>query len=152
MDPSARLYHCARCHHQVIICSHCDRGNIYCTHGCAKTVRRISVRAAGKRYQQTHRGRLMHAARQRRYRLNTQKVTHHGSPEQSPRDLLPASLSAPQTASKPHRKPTETLRCHHCQRECGSLLRRGPLRGYLRPSRSKLTTAHLRPRTRAQGP
>ena len=30
MDPSARLYHCARCHCQVILCRRCDRGQVYC--------------------------------------------------------------------------------------------------------------------------
>jgi len=29
MQSSARLFNCARCRRQVVICSHCDRGNIY---------------------------------------------------------------------------------------------------------------------------
>jgi len=33
MSLSARLYHCQRCHTQVIICSRCDRGQRYCPGG-----------------------------------------------------------------------------------------------------------------------
>jgi hypothetical protein len=30
METDARLFNCARCHRQVVICSRCDRGNLYC--------------------------------------------------------------------------------------------------------------------------
>ncbi len=89
MEKSARLFNCARCHRQVVICSDCDRGNMYCGSGCAQLTRSESVRSAGRRYQNSSRGRFSHAARQRRYRQRQkQKVTHQGSPPQAPNDLL----------------------------------------------------------------
>jgi hypothetical protein len=45
MDTDARLFNCARCHRQVVICSRCDRGNLYCGSQCAQSARGESVRA-----------------------------------------------------------------------------------------------------------
>jgi len=60
---SARLYVCAECRVQALICSCCDRGQIYCAGDCGRRVRRRSQRAAGARYQASRRGRSR-AARQ----------------------------------------------------------------------------------------
>ena len=52
----------------------CDRGQQYCGARCSGLARRESLRAAGRRYQQSRRGRHCHrcarrdAERQRRYR------------------------------------------------------------------------------------
>ena len=35
----ARLFLCQGCRVQVLICSHCDRGHIYCAEGCAGEAR-----------------------------------------------------------------------------------------------------------------
>lgn len=79
-ENSYRLYNCARCAKQVRICCKCDRGNRYCAEGCARERRRESLRRAGRRYQQSHRGACKHAARQRAWReRRAQKVTHQGS-------------------------------------------------------------------------
>jgi len=43
---------------RFLICSHCDRGQIYCAQGCAQTARRDAQRAAGRRYQASRRGRV----------------------------------------------------------------------------------------------
>ena len=81
----ARLFLCARCRRQVLICSRCDRGQHYCGARCGGLARRESLRGAGRRYQHSRRGRHCHAERQRRYRRRcregacTHKVTHHGS-------------------------------------------------------------------------
>ena len=81
----ARLFLCARCRRQVLICSRCDRGQHYCGARCSGLARRESLRGAGRRYQHSRRGRHCHAERQRRYRRRcregacTHKVTHHGS-------------------------------------------------------------------------
>jgi hypothetical protein len=79
--PQARLLLCADpdCRAQAVICRVCDRGHIYCAE-CAPHARRRSLHAAGRRYQASHRGRVKHAARSRRYRARQNKVTHHGSP------------------------------------------------------------------------
>jgi hypothetical protein len=90
MQSSARVFNCARCQRQVVICSHCDRGNIYCGKRCSQSARRQSRREASRRYQRTRRGRFAHAARQRRYRQRRRaKVTHQGSPPLVPDETLP---------------------------------------------------------------
>ena len=77
---SYRLYSCRRCARQVRICRRCDRGNRYCAEGCAQIRRRESRCRASERYQQSYRGALKHAARQRAWRWREQqKVTHQGS-------------------------------------------------------------------------
>ena len=72
--------------------------------------RTACVKAAGQRYQASLRGRLAHAARQRRYRQT--KVTHQRSPPQAPNDLLPAIP----TALVQSRENTSPLpwHCHFC--------------------------------------
>jgi hypothetical protein len=94
-DEPARRFLCARCRAPVLVCSHCDRGQIYCAAGCAAVVRQQSQRDAGRRYQASLRGRFRHAARTRRWRERqallavsqgssaarsaAQSVTHQGS-------------------------------------------------------------------------
>lgn len=46
----ARLFLCARCQGQVLVCSQCDRGQRYCAAGCADVVRQTRQREAGSRY------------------------------------------------------------------------------------------------------
>ncbi len=67
MKLTPRLFLCALCYEQVIICTRCDRGNIYCSFSCSFTARKNSLREAGVRYQRSHKGRLNHALRQRHY-------------------------------------------------------------------------------------
>ena len=64
---------CAECRAQALICSCCDRGQIYCAGDCAARARRRTRRDAGRRYQTSRRGRLAHAERTRRYRVAAQK-------------------------------------------------------------------------------
>lgn len=84
IQASYRLFNCARCHRQVRICSHCDRGNRYCSPQCSYQARRDSLRRAGAGYQQTDQGKINHAARQQNYLIR--KMTHQGS-LRSPLDL-----------------------------------------------------------------
>jgi hypothetical protein len=87
MERPARLFLCARCRDQVLLCSDCDRGNRYCSSACANQARDAAQREAARRYQCSHRGRLAHAARSRRWRRGRQceaqheanNVTHQGS-------------------------------------------------------------------------
>jgi hypothetical protein len=92
MDRTARLYLCARCRVQVILCSHCDRGNRYCGRPCWHQARAEARRQTAQRYQRSWRGRIAHAQRSRRWRLrraarnaacgagvDEQNVTHQGS-------------------------------------------------------------------------
>ena len=68
MGNAARLFSCASCRRQVVLCRRCDHGNIYCSRSCSDRARRRSMRLAGQRYQNSRRGRHKHAERQRRYR------------------------------------------------------------------------------------
>lgn len=93
MELTPRLFLCALCYEQVIICTHCDRGNIYCSVSCSSTARKNSLREAGSRYQRSHNGRLNHALRQRHYmqrlRQFKNKMTHQGSIGTTSDGLLP---------------------------------------------------------------
>ena len=68
MEQPARLFLCAGCRVQVVLCSHCDRGNRYCSRPCWRRSRDAARRDAGRRYQSSRRGRLAHAERSRRWR------------------------------------------------------------------------------------
>jgi hypothetical protein len=126
---SGRLFLCAGCRDQVIVCSCCDRGQIYCNGGCAARARTRTLQAAGRRYQASPHGRRRHAARMCRYRSRQKKVTHHGSPAPAPGDVLtPVAMAAVRDDA-----PAAGLRppgphCHWCGRGCPPLLRQGLLR------------------------
>ena len=129
MPDTARLFNCARCGRQVVICRHCDRGNRYCKAGCAPAARRASGRAAGARYQHSRRGRFAHAQRQRRYRARRQEVTHQGSPPPPPAALLlPESRASATPLEGPAVPVLDGLHCHFCGRACSAFVRLGFLR------------------------
>lgn len=122
---TARLFSCAKCQDQVIICSYCDRGNIYCQ-CCSKSARKISIRTANARYQQTFKGKLKHANRQKAYRLRKkQKVTDHGSIVESSNDVLTKegnkSLAVIKNSVNSILK--QNLICNCCGKRCNPLLR-----------------------------
>ena len=81
LRPDCRRFVCDLCGLVAYICSWCDRGHRYCSSRCRRRARRRSLRAAGRRYQQSRRGRFLHARRQAAYRRRRQasekKVTHH---------------------------------------------------------------------------
>lgn len=125
MCDSARLYHCARCQRQVIICRYCDRGNIYCAAGCALQSREEKQREAAQRYQFSLNGRRSHALRQQHYRQRQrEKVTHQGSPNLTAYDLL---ITEPETVTSrrkfPFLKKSGDIFCHFCGFRCGEYLR-----------------------------
>ncbi|NOR81702.1 MAG: hypothetical protein GQ529_12865 [Methyloprofundus sp.] len=125
MCRSARLYNCVRCHCQVIICSHCDYGNCYCSGKCSAQSRLEKQREARDRYQSSSRGRHLHALRQRYYRQRKkEKVTHQGSPGLAPYDLLivePKRVTTHQKSS--FSAQTNTFYCHFCGCRCDEFLR-----------------------------
>jgi len=115
MKRTARLYYCALCHCQVMICSDCDRGNIYCNQGCAHKARQTTLREAGKHYQQSYPGKLRHAHRQRRYRERLKqprkKVTHQDCQKMK----VAASLSCVcQTVKSAPFGRKAVRHCHFC--------------------------------------
>lgn len=119
-DLPARRFVCARCRAPVLVCSHCDRGQIYCAAGCAAMARRQSQREAGQRYQDSLPGRFKHAARSRCWRQRkaalaissvppatsvapcaAQSVTHQGSPTSASDAVLTVSSLMPAAAAAP---------------------------------------------------
>lgn len=128
-----RFFCCARCRGHAFVCSRCDRGQIYCARGCAGEARRVKQREAGRRYQQTFRGRLQHAERMARYRTRQKKVTHQGSPRAPSGDVLSSDLA---TAKDAEASPSglvggdrpATRRCHWCACHCPDRVRREFLR------------------------
>lgn len=139
MENCARLYNCARCRKQVLICRDCDRGNIYCAPACAQSARSASQRRAGQRYQSSRRGRHHHADRQRRYRQRLkEKVTHQGSPADSAGALLPVELrrrwNPAVSLSLP---PNDIIQCHGCGQVCSPFVRLAALRGRYPPRSSR---------------
>lgn len=154
-DQTGRLFLCARCHCQVLVCSPCDHGQRYCASGCADITRQCRQREAGKRYQQGRAGCHKHAARSRKWRRRraalAKIVTHQGS-QAGPADAqLQASESPPalppdsQASSQCKASISESIvvsatartgnvalavvwRCHWCQSPCAALVRIGFLR------------------------
>ena len=107
MARSARMFLCARCRDQVLLCSHCDRGQLYCSRACSFAGRRERRRETAQRYQRSRGGRLKHAARSACWRNrrcsrhlaraggDIDKVTHQGCS----RSAVDASLLACDTPS-----------------------------------------------------
>jgi hypothetical protein len=128
MNQPGRMFLCGRCRAQVVLCSRCDRGNVYCGAACSQARRRESVRAAGKRYQDSRAGRFAHAARSRRFRTRSQNVTHQGSAIAPASALLaPAAvLLLPSSAS------ALNARCSRCGAPRASAVRLGWLRHHRR--------------------
>jgi hypothetical protein len=129
MPASGRLFVCARCRAQVIVCRRCDRGQIYCDGDCSHISRQANMRAAGQRYQRSRHGRFAHAERMRRYRSRNNKVTHHGSavPAADALLALTSTTSAP-VASPPAAAAPVPGHCHFCDGVCSDFVRLGPLR------------------------
>jgi hypothetical protein len=140
MEPVGRMFLCGRCRAQVVLCSRCDRGNVYCGPACAEHRRRESVRAAGSRYQRSRGGRFAHAARMRRYRERGRKVTHQGSGAEGVDALLvPVAVRSPPPQPLPNvAAMAVTLalvlppRCSRCGAPRASAVRQGWLRHYRR--------------------
>lgn len=125
---SARIYNCVRCHCQVIICRHCDRGNIYCSGRCSIQSRLEKQQEAKARYQSSAKGMQSHASRQQHYRQRQkQKVTYQGSTKLSPYDLLLDEPEREKTVKKTminlHLTDKSTHYCHFCGCRCTQQLR-----------------------------
>ena len=154
-EQTGRLFLCARCQAQVLVCSQCDRGQRYCTAGCADITRLNLQREAGRRYQQGRAGRHKHASRMHQWRKRrvaaAKIVTHHSSlatpvdavlpGNESPPAISPDSKPQPPcsptasesivlcaTANTPSAVPAPVWRCHWCQSPCPALVRQGFLR------------------------
>ena len=137
-EVSCRIFLCAGCHRQVLVCRRCDRGQSYCMGTCAQQGRRDRQREARRRYQTTPRGRAMHAERNRRYRARTGRVTDHGPVMEHEAGLL-RRLEASKALREPssERAPPRHGHCHHCGRSASLFLRLSVLRSELRPGKKR---------------
>ena len=128
MPATGRLFVCARCRVQVIVCRRCDRGQIYCDGDCSQLARQANLREAAQRYRRSRHGRLAHAERMRRYRSRQNKVTHHGSAVPAADALLaPISTTSATAAVSTDTTPVPE-HCHFCHCICAGFVRLGPLR------------------------
>ena len=140
---NGRFFLCVFCRQQVLICSHCDRGQIYCAGDCRGRARWIRRREASQRYQRSRNGRFNHAERSRRYRARQKIVTHQGSPSLAPDACVPEVSAATQEEPPPGAAtaalgsaPVQVIWadatfgrcCHWCGRGCSPFVRRDHLR------------------------
>jgi hypothetical protein len=141
LRPDCRRIVCDLCRRVVYLCSWCDRGQRYCSENCSGEARQRSLRAAGRRYQRTRRGRRCHARRQAEYRLRrrsgSEKVTHQGCPvekgsgrvrtcEPTRSTLAPASAFSRSPLPAPFL--TAELLCFVCGAACEAFVREDFLR------------------------
>lgn len=159
MDQPARLYLCARCRAQVLLCSRCDRGNRYCGRQCRHQAREQARREAAQRYQRSWRGRIAHAQRSRRWRQrraqrevapdaaagaggDAQNVTHQGSQPavvwaplaawtHDSTTVEPADTVEGSSAPRAAHEPAIAALCWTCRR-CGTLQTAAVRLGFLR--------------------
>ena len=134
-EHDCRVFNCARCQSEVVICRSCDRGNRYCS-PCAPAARAEKRRQAGALYQKTEAGRLNHKVRQEQYRNRlAEKVTHHGDlgtalGENSAVAILEGGQeSRDEHGEEPPEEPEPPpqRRCDFCGRWCGCVVRWGPI-------------------------
>ena len=76
-----RFCHVGECRAMFFLCTHCDRGQRYCSRACSRQARLRQHRSANRRYQQSPEGRLDHRDRQQQYRERRcrARVTDQGS-------------------------------------------------------------------------
>lgn len=133
-----RLFHCARCQKQIRLCAECDRGQQFCAQPCRAEQRRSAQRRAGAAYQDSRRGRALHAARMQRYRercrakqanYSAQKVTHH-TVTQGRLESRSAWSHAAESRGESHKDENEQKnsehvgRCTNCRRALPNWSRR----------------------------
>jgi hypothetical protein len=125
----SRLFLCLHCRQQVVICSRCDRGQVYCGRACASEGRQSRQREARRHYQASERGRQMHADRSRRYRARGRRVTDQGpalvaSPDRQPEPAHAATMPVQPAASVATGRLTA---CYRCGTPVSNMVRQSPI-------------------------
>lgn len=115
-----RLFACGTCCKHCTVCLDCDRGQKFCSEPCRVEGRKATVRAAARRYQNTHVGRGKHAERQRRYRSRKRAgerapdrstpVTHHPAPKRTSEPEAKLDSAAVKSAVRYHHPPCVTCK------------------------------------------
>jgi hypothetical protein len=147
-SPYPRLFLCLRCRDQVVICSRCDRGQVYCGRECASEVRRSKQRKARRRYQASERGRQLHADRNRRYRARGRRVTDQGPVLVAPPDRQPEPAPAAALAAKTAVSVAtgRLSACYRCGEPVSNMVRQYPIRRPRRRSINPCTGRQVRRR------
>ncbi len=118
------------CRAVFFLCSHCDRGQRYCSLACRDQARLRQRRCANRRHQRSLEGRLDHRDRQREYRRRQAqaRVTDQGSlliassassrcgPEQAIPVEVPDRSGAAARPRWPETRPGVWLCCRICGR------------------------------------
>ena len=123
-----RMYACALCQREVLLCSGCDRGQRYCGVGCRKQARRTCLRQAGRRYQDSRAGRFAHARRSRRYRQRQKIVTHQASQVAPLPPTVVADPAEAEAVAATVAVAAPAWPCCCCGGACMPVVRRGFLR------------------------
>ena len=144
MPRSARLFLCARCRAQVVLCRRCDRGQLYCDSVCSRLSRAERSRQARQRHARSRAGRHNNAIRQRRFRQRQRDACKHKTEivtDQGSAPIAPVSTLAPEPVSTGVEMASVValqrgahLYCHHCAAVCSALLRRN----FLRPAQRRV--------------
>lgn len=144
-EASCRMFLCARCRSQVLVCRQCDRGQTYCIGSCAQEARRDRQREARRRYQATPRGHALHAERSRRYRARSRCVTDQGPAEERKAGSLLALRAHAETGEQSVSSKFAGYRlCHRCGRSASAFVRLSALRPEY-PRRNRAKSVRRRP-------
>lgn len=144
MKQTSRLYQCALCHRQAIVCSQCDRGQIYCSKTCSDKARTQSVKSARTRYRQSFKGKRNHAACQARYRDRLSKIVmDQGSPPLDQCASMDSLNKHPKNTEK--EQSPEQLTCCFCKKQVSDWLRSDFLRRRVSKNRAELRASPQAP-------
>ena len=144
MEHISRLFNCALCLTQCVICSSCDHGNIYCSSNCARSARQKSCKESNKRYQQSKKGRMNNALRQQRFRERVKnKVTDQGS-QITPQDALLVSVEN-RAEKSIDRQEKNRMKCCCCQMTVSDWVRYGFLQQTARANTLHSLSGHRPP-------
>jgi hypothetical protein len=121
----------SECRAVFFLCSHCDRGQRYCSIACRDQARLHQRRCANRRHQQSAEGRLDHRDRQRQYRQRQAqaRVTDQGSLliacsasfQCGPAEATPTGVSEGSGAAVRPRWPETRPGVWLCCRICGRI-------------------------------
>lgn len=127
MEPSSRLFYCALCYTQCVICSSCDYGQIYCSPDCSRSARQKSCNEAEKRYQQTPKGKSNHALRQQRYRERQSKIVTDHTCQTAP-ECDPYLSVKKEVGTMFLNRPSKSFICCCCHKAVSDWLHQGFLK------------------------
>lgn len=147
---SARLFLCARCRTQALICSCCDRGHIYCSASCSGQSRREKQMEAARRSRTHPEARQKRRLRNQRFRERRKTETHQGPPASPPCVVQAPDIrkSPEDDASNADPRHDQAPRCHWCGRLCRSAFRQDFI---WRRNRRRIRAGHTRNEIKAHG-